>query len=69
MLYLKADTLILSIMTTSAQVGIYGFAYAVVSFYGAFASIVMTSLLPILTRARDDELGGIVIRDGAAPRR
>jgi len=61
-LYLKADTLILSVMTTSAQVGIYGFAYAVVSFYGAFASIVMTSLLPILTRARDDELGPIVIR-------
>jgi O-antigen/teichoic acid export membrane protein len=61
-LYLKADTIILSIMTTSAQVGIYGFAYAIVSFYGAFASIVMTSLLPILTRARDVELGPIVIR-------
>jgi O-antigen/teichoic acid export membrane protein len=61
-LYLKADTLVLSIMTTSAQVGIYGFAYAVINFFGAFAGIVMTSLLPILTRARDDELGGIVIR-------
>jgi O-antigen/teichoic acid export membrane protein len=61
-LYLKADTLILSVMTTSTQVGIYGFAYAVVSFFGAFASIVMTSLLPILTRARDEELAGIVVR-------
>jgi O-antigen/teichoic acid export membrane protein len=61
-LYLKADTLILSVMTTPTQVGIYGFAYAIVSFYGAFASIVMTSLLPILTRARDSELSGIVVR-------
>ena len=61
-LYLRADTLILSVMTTSAQVGLYGFAYAIVSFYGAFASIVMTSLLPILTRASAEELGGIVVR-------
>jgi len=62
LLYLKADTLILSVMTTSAQVGIYGVAYAIVSFYGAFASITMTSLLPILTRSSDEELGGLVIR-------
>lgn len=62
LLYLKADTLILSVMTTSAQVGIYGVAYAIVSFYGAFASITMTSLLPILTRSSDEELGGIVVR-------
>ena len=62
LLYLKADTLILSVMTTSAQVGIYGVAYAIVSFIGAFCSITMTSLLPILTRSSDDELGGIVIR-------
>ncbi|HEV3213430.1 MAG TPA: flippase [Acidimicrobiales bacterium] len=61
-LYLRADTLILSVMTTPAQVGIYGVAYAIIAFYGAFASIVMTSLLPILTRANDDELGGIVVR-------
>lgn len=62
LLYLKADTLILSVMTTTAQVGIYGVAYAIVTFFGAFASITMTSLLPILTRAQASELGGIVVR-------
>jgi O-antigen/teichoic acid export membrane protein len=62
LLYLKADLIILSIMSTSSNVGIYGVAYAVINFFLLVPSIFMTSLLPAMTTATEANLGKIVDR-------
>ncbi len=62
LLYLKADLIILSIMSTSTNVGIYGVAYAVITFFLLIPSIFMTSLLPVMTTASESDLGRIVDR-------
>ena len=62
LLYLKADLIILSIMSTSTNVGIYGVAYAIITFFLIVPSIFMTSLLPAMTTANESDLGRIVDR-------
>jgi len=55
LLYLKADTLLLSKMSTPHQVGLYGVAYAFITFLVIIPSLVMTSLFPLLATAGRDE--------------
>ena len=62
LLYLKADLIILSIISTSTNVGIYGVAYAIITFFLLIPSIFMTSLLPAMTTATESDLGKIVDR-------
>ena len=62
LLYLKADLIILSIVSTSTDVGIYGVAYAIINFFLVLPSIFMTSLLPAMTNAGEAGLGKIVDR-------
>ena len=62
LLYLKADLIILSIVSTSTDVGIYGVAYAIINFFLVLPSIFMTSLLPAMTNAGEAGLGKIVNR-------
>ena len=62
LLYLKADLIILSIISTSTNVGIYGVAYAIITFFLLIPSIFMTSLLPAMTTATEPDLGKIVDR-------
>ncbi len=58
--YLKADIILLSIMTSVYQVAIYGVAYAIINFFLFISSAFMTSVLPLLTRSRQDELNTVV---------
>ena len=62
LLYLKADLIILSIISTPTNVGIYGVAYAIITFFLLVPSIFMTSLLPAMTTARESDLAKIVDR-------
>ena len=62
LLYLKADLVILSVISTSDNVGIYGVAYAIINFFLLIPSILMTSLLPAMTTATESDLGKIVDR-------
>jgi O-antigen/teichoic acid export membrane protein len=58
--YLKADIILLSLMTTVYQVAIYGVAYAVINFFLFIPSAFMTSVLPVVTRGRHDELKTVI---------
>ena len=55
-LYLKADTLVLGVMSTAKQVGYYGVAYAVMSFFLVLPVVLGSTFLPGITRASHDEL-------------
>ena len=54
--YLRADIILLSVMTSVYQVAIYGLAYAFITFFEFFSSAFMTSMLPVMTRSRPEEL-------------
>ncbi len=58
--YLKADIILLSLMTSVFQVAIYGVAYAIINFFLVISSAFMTSVLPLMTRSRADELKSVV---------
>ena len=55
-LYLKADTLVLGVMSTAKQVGYYGVAYAVMSFFLVLPVVLGSTFLPGIARATHDEL-------------
>ncbi|MCR4280389.1 MAG: flippase, partial [Candidatus Komeilibacteria bacterium] len=51
LVYFKADTLILSIFRSEAEVGIYGATYKVLEILGTFPHMFLGLILPILTAA------------------
>jgi O-antigen/teichoic acid export membrane protein len=60
--YLKADTLMLSLWTSSGTVAQYGVAYAIISFFLVIPMMYMTSTLPLLTRSGHAELPVLIRR-------
>jgi O-antigen/teichoic acid export membrane protein len=61
-LYLKADTLILSRIATPHAVGLYGVAYSFTTFFLVVPSLVMTSAMPLLATAIATEFSELVRR-------
>jgi O-antigen/teichoic acid export membrane protein len=61
-LYLKADTLILSRMATPHAVGLYGVAYSFTTFSLVVPSLVMTSVMPLLATASGEQFAKLVRR-------
>lgn len=62
MFYLKADTLLLSVMKSSRAVGMYGVAYAFVTFFSVIPTVILTGLIPAMTRSSLTELAKLVQR-------
>jgi O-antigen/teichoic acid export membrane protein len=62
MVYLKADMILLSLMTTPRQVGLYGLAYVVIGYLNTGPNLLMTTLIPLIAQAREEELGSLVRR-------
>jgi O-antigen/teichoic acid export membrane protein len=60
--YLKLDTIILSLFLTSRSVALYGVATAIVAFFLVIPNMYMTSLVPIMAVAKLDEMPGILQR-------
>ena len=59
--YLKADSVMLSILKTPSEVGIYGVAYAIVLGLMTLPSFIMTALMPSMATSKTtEELGSIV---------
>jgi O-antigen/teichoic acid export membrane protein len=59
-LYLRADTLILSFLSTAKQIGYYGVAYAIIAVFLVLPSILTRTFVPLLVRADDESLGDTV---------
>jgi O-antigen/teichoic acid export membrane protein len=53
-LYFKADTLLLSFLSTTKQIGYYGAAYSIVTVFLAAAGILTRTFLPSMVRAGKD---------------
>lgn len=62
MFYLRAATLLLSVMATPRDVGLYGVAYAFIVFFATIPTLIMTSLIPLLTLASAENLQRLVQR-------
>jgi len=62
LLYLKADILLIGALSSNRLVGIYGVAYAVVTLFSVIPSTFMTAMLPLLSRASDNEFKILVSR-------
>lgn len=56
LLYFKADTLILSFLSTSKQIGYYGIAYSIVSVFLAVPIILTRTFLPSMVRATEETI-------------
>src|ERR1700676_3525181 len=62
LVYLKADTLLISLILTPHAVGLYGVAYVIITFLTIGPGIVMTSLMPLLARSTHDQLDPLMRR-------
>jgi O-antigen/teichoic acid export membrane protein len=60
MLYLKADSIMISIITGTTAVGIYGVAYLLVNIFSTVSGYIMGGLIPAMAKAGDKELGQII---------
>ncbi len=56
LLYFKADTLILSFLSNSKQIGYYGAAYSIVSVFLVLPTVLTRTFLPSLVRASQDTI-------------
>jgi len=56
LLYFKADTLILSFLSTTKQIGYYGAAYSIVTVFLALPGILSRTFLPSMVRASKDAI-------------
>jgi O-antigen/teichoic acid export membrane protein len=56
LLYFKADTLILSFLATTKQIGFYGVAYSVVAVFLVFPSTFTRTFLPSMVRATKETI-------------
>jgi O-antigen/teichoic acid export membrane protein len=54
LLYFRADTLILSFLSTTRQIGFYGVAYSIVSVFLALPGVLTRTFLPSIVRSSDD---------------
>jgi O-antigen/teichoic acid export membrane protein len=61
-LYLKADTLILSRMSTPHAVGLYGVAYSFTTFILVVPSLIMMSVMPLLATTSGEQFAELVRR-------
>ena len=59
-LYLKADTLILSRMSTPHAVGLYGVAYSFTTFILVVPSLIMVSVMPLLATSSGERFAKLV---------
>jgi O-antigen/teichoic acid export membrane protein len=55
-LYFKADTVILSFLSTTRQIGYYGAAYSIIAVFLALAGILTRTFLPSMVRASKDAI-------------
>ena len=62
LLYLKADTLLLSKMATPRAVGLYGVAYNFTNFIVVAPSLIATSVMPLLATSAGDRFANLVRR-------
>jgi O-antigen/teichoic acid export membrane protein len=62
LIYLKADTFLLSLMASPHAVGLYGVAYVIIGFLTLGPGLLMVSLIPLIARAEDDELESLLRR-------
>ena len=60
LLYFKADTLILSFLSTSKQIGYYGAAYSIVSVFLVLPTVLTRAFLPSMVRASDETIEGSI---------
>lgn len=60
LLYFKADTIILSFLSTAREIGYYGAAYAVVTFFLVLPTIISRTFLPSFVRASQESLSDAV---------
>ena len=60
LLYFKADTVILSFLSTTKQIGYYGAAYSIVSVFIVLPSILTRTFLPSMVQADREQLDGSV---------
>jgi len=60
LLYFKADTIILSFLSTSKQIGYYGIAYSIVSVFLAVPIILTRTFLPSMVRASGETIEGSI---------
>lgn len=61
-IYLRADSILLSLLRPSAEVGRYGVAYSVMSFVMAIPSFFMLAMLPRIMHASSDERSALARR-------
>jgi O-antigen/teichoic acid export membrane protein len=62
LLYLKADTLLLSKMTKPRAVGLYGVAYSFINFIVVAPSLILTSVMPLMATSTGERFGKILRR-------
>lgn len=60
LLYFKADTIILSFLSTAKQIGYYGAAYSIVTVFLALPAVFARTFLPSMVRATKDEIAASV---------
>lgn len=60
LLYFKADTIILSLLSTAREIGYYGAAYAVVAFFLVISTTISRTFLPTMVRASRETLSEAV---------
>jgi O-antigen/teichoic acid export membrane protein len=60
LLYFKADTLILSFLSTSKQIGYYGAAYSIVSVFLVLPTVLTRTFLPSMVRASKETIEGSI---------
>jgi O-antigen/teichoic acid export membrane protein len=60
MIYLKVDTVLLSVLDSSAAVGLYGVAYALINTFMTIPSFLMTALIPSMATADEKTIRSMV---------
>jgi hypothetical protein len=56
-IYLRADTLIISLYRTDREVGLYGLAWRIYELVALFPALIMTSVFPLLSRYVETDEG------------
>jgi O-antigen/teichoic acid export membrane protein len=62
LLYLKADTLLLSKMTKPRAVGLYGVAYSFITFVVVAPSLILTSVMPLMATSSGEKFQKLLRR-------
>jgi O-antigen/teichoic acid export membrane protein len=62
LLYLRADTLLLSKMAKPRAVGLYGVAYSFINFVVVAPSLILTSVMPLMATSSGEKFGRLLRR-------